>query len=440
MSSPPHPPPHLYAFGSNGSSQLGIGHTEDISTPTKCLLDSDKWKANIISFLLQHSNPNPKITQTQDPFSIKRVVAGGNHTLIQLNNGLVYAAGENTDGRCGQMYSGQSKSFSKTFKPVVLSESDDGLMPQYAFFSAISATWEASILVAKGAGYGYGPVSESERKADKVFVLGSGLKGELGLGGPFTAAGDGHRMYGFPPEGRNVVALDSGVGHTVALLSDGGVWGWGASRKGQLGGENVAEKVVWRPREINVPGGMGVTGVVCGREFTVLLGDWEKGEIIVLGNGAGFGSSFSTISASASESGSETTKGSDKWGIISNIPRAETIKGYKKVLASWHAIYIHQADGTLLSWGRNDHGQLPPADLEGVAVKDIAVGSEHGLVLLENGEVVAFGWGEHGNCGPDTDEKGDVKGVSKKTPFDLPEGLNVSGLGGGCATSWIIAE
>ncbi|KAL4797112.1 regulator of chromosome condensation 1/beta-lactamase-inhibitor protein II [Aspergillus venezuelensis] len=429
MFSPPPPPqpptPPLYALGSNGSSQLGLRHAEDTLTPKKCLFESTEWKDRIIHFLLTPSH--------QENVSIKNIVAGGNHTLIHLSNGLVYAAGENSDGRCGY-----APNQNNTFKPVVVSRSEDGLMPRYALFSAVSATWEGSILVATGAGVGFGSVSEEERKADKVFVLGSGFKGELGLGEPFTGGGGEWLMYGFPPEGTNIISLASGMGHTVAVLSDGGVWGWGASRKGQLGTENVGEKAVWRPREMNVPEGMGVTGVVCGREFTVLLGDREQGEILVLGNGGGFGTSFSTISAF--ESASETTKGVDKWGIISNIPRAEDIKGYKKVLASWHAIYIHQADGTLLSWGRNDRGQLPPADLDGVAVKDIAVGSEHGLVLLDNGEVVAFGWGEHGNCGPDTDEKGDVKGVSKKIPLDLPDGAKVVGLGGGCATSWIVTK
>ncbi|KAL4964187.1 RCC1 domain-containing protein [Aspergillus stella-maris] len=431
MSSPP-PPPPLYALGSNGSSQLALGHGEDISIPAKCVFESREWKDRIIHFLL-------RTPQEKSNVAIKNIVAGGNHTLIHLSNGLVYAAGENTDGRCG--YTGSRPN---RFRPVVVSQSEDGLSPRYALFSAVSATWEGSILVATGPGVACGPVSESERKADKAFVLGSGFKGELGLGEPFTGAGNGLRMVDFPPEGRNILSLASGMGHTVAVLSGGGVWGWGASRKGQLGIENVEEKIVWRPTEIGVPGGMRVTGVVCGREFTVLLGDRERGEILVLGNGGGVGSSFSLDSASASESGSgsgsETTKAVDKWGIISNIPRTEDIKGYKKVLASWHAIYIHKADGTLLSWGRNDRGQLPPADLDGVAVKDIAVGSEHGLVLLENGEVVAFGWGEHGNCGPETDEKGDVKGVSKKIPLELPEGKKVVGLGGGCATSWIVTE
>ena len=91
-----------------------------------------------------------------------------------------------------------------------------------------------------------------------------------------------------------------------------------------------------------------------------------------------------------------------------------------------------------MAWGRNDRGQLPPPDLPTPA--KLAVGSEHAIALLGDGRVAAFGWGEHGNCGPDTDFQGNVSGTYNV--ISLPEAVGadrkVVGVGAGCATSWMI--
>lgn len=67
----------LYAFGSNGSGQLGIGTTEDSSTPQIC-----------------HFPDGSEI-----PGVPVKIVAGGNHTLLLLDDGTVYCAGLTQDGR-----------------------------------------------------------------------------------------------------------------------------------------------------------------------------------------------------------------------------------------------------------------------------------------------------------------------------------------------------
>lgn len=77
----------LFAFGSNGSGQLGIGHDEDVSVPTRCLFEEGQ-------------TPSEEENGTQAK-TISCIVAGGNHTLILYQDGSVYAAGCNEDGRCG---------------------------------------------------------------------------------------------------------------------------------------------------------------------------------------------------------------------------------------------------------------------------------------------------------------------------------------------------
>lgn len=398
--SPAPPTPTLFAFGSNGSGQLGIGHDEDVSVPTPCIFAD-----------YTTTTPPPSPTQTRRP-RVSCIAAGGNHTLALLDDGRVYAAGMNGDGRCG-LNSNSDSSFRFGRVTVVGEEEEEEEEEKeyesggvYDVFTGVAATWEATVLVVRGRGHEGGGVDR-----DVVFVLGTGMKGELGLGREKTQARAG-RIRGFPPRGLGVVSVAAGMGHVVVVLSDGAVYGWGASRKGQLGGGLVAEKIVWEPTQIDgVP--FRVTDAVCGREFTVLCGDREKGEFVVLGSLG------------------------DKWGILSGIPAAEDVKGYLKMDASWHGVYVHQRNMSVLAWGRNDRGQLPPGDLR--SAKEVAVGSEHALALLDGRSVVAFGWGEHGNCGPNTDAQGNVKGTCNQVP--LPEGdIEVIGVGAGCATSWIIAS
>ncbi|OOF99726.1 hypothetical protein ASPCADRAFT_503699 [Aspergillus carbonarius ITEM 5010] len=367
----------LYAFGSNGSGQLGIGHIEDVSTPTKCLFE----------------NPSTS-TSTPSPASeITRIAAGGNHTLVLFSDGRVYATGMNVDGRCGGSLPGDTDPVMR-FRQVVVDGVDR--------FRDVSATWEASFLVS----------GEGERVGRKVFVFGSGGKGELGLGGGVVSVssggGDDGGWVGF---GDKVVGIASGMGHTVVVLENGEVYGWGAARKGQLGQARKGDRVVWEPVRIEEVG-FRATGAACGREFTVVVGDREKGEFVVLGSA------------------------DDRWGVLagSSIPAPVECRG---IQASWHGIYVHRQDGEVVAWGRNDRGQLPSREMG--RVMDLAVGSEHVLATVDERTVVACGWGEHGNCGPVTDPQGNVKGIC--SPIPLPEeALEVVGIGAGCATSWVITR
>lgn len=372
----------LYAFGSNGSGQLGIGHDEDVSIPTECLFQG---------------LPSSSTASTIGSAKITRIAAGGNHTLVLFSDGAVYAAGCNEDGRCG--WSSSETASQTEFRRVVVEDTVDGVVVDT--FKDVSATWEATFLVSEG---------------DKVIVFGSGAKGELGLGTNVLRAFAPATVPDFPPSGARVVSIASGMGHTVVVLSNGEVYGWGAARKGQLGESAMARKTVWAPVKVDVDGaGFGAVGAACGREFTVILGDNAAGEFAVLGSC------------------------DDKWGIRSGAPAPSSlVGGYRGLFASWHGVYIHQGDSSVVAWGRNDRGQLPPGDLP--KPSQLAAGSEHALAVIDNQTVVAFGWGEHGNCGPDVDARGNVQGRFSRVALPIERGSGVVGVGAGCATSWIIVS
>ncbi|OAX78943.1 hypothetical protein ACJ72_06744 [Emergomyces africanus] len=367
----------LYAFGSNGSGQLGIGHTDDVSVPFRCLFAHENREND------PRGISNPLVSD--EPI---RIVAGGNHTLVLFKSGAVFAAGLNKNGRCA--HDPYSLPSLLHFSRVIIVEEDGTRVDR---FKAISATWEASFFV------------DAER--GHLFACGVGSKGELGLGENFVEAIKPLRICGFPPAGQEIISISSSVSHTVATLSNGKVYGWGVSRKGQLGEGNSLKKILWVPHKIEDIS-FSARQVACGREFTAIVGNAATGDFAIFG--------------------------SDKWNILSCAPRE--IKSYATLAASWHGVYVHRQDGSTISWGRNDCGQLLPPNFP--QPTKLAIGSEHVVALIENTTVVAFGWGEHGNCGPNTDAKGNVAGRWNEIPLSIEGRNTVTGVGAGCATSWIM--
>lgn len=343
----------LFGLGSNGAGQLGIGHNDDVSKPTPCILPQNANSSTILGF-----------------------AAGGNHTLI-MSSGLLHAAGEASDSRYPLVRKYTEAKETGRFRLAAMST------------KLCSATWQSSTWV---------------DDMDRVFTCGTGNRGELGQGEGLTSLSDPKFIKDFPPSelDEQIVDLHGSMSHTVAVLLNGDVYGWGAGRKGQLG---QPSQDCWLPRKIEgVP--FDAYRAVCGREFTYIVGAPESGNHIVLG--------------------------SNKFNIISNLPK--TLPPWKEVGASWGNIFVLLRSGELLSWGRDDHGQLCPPNLP--EIEQIAVGSEHVVALTKDGKVITWGWGEHGNCGEPTDQNGDVKGMW----LELAVKGQVITIGAGCATTFIATK
>lgn len=354
----------LWAFGSNGSGQLGIGHQEDVSLPQEC-------KGEI---------PLPSS-------GIRQLAAGGNHTVAIFNDGTFASTGDNADGR-GIVPN--TKHIHTTWQQQ--QQQQEGLAgeKQEDFVRHVAATWSATT------------VCDAEAN---LRVAGTGSSGELGKGSDISVAEVATPMNNFLLPGDSIVKIASGMGHVVVVSESGEAWGWGKGRKGQLGGpaENVQ-----RPRKIeDVP--FKVVNAVCGKDFTCLFGDASSGEFLILG-----------------------LAGSDRFGVKKNAP--DSVRGWKQVAASWGSIYVLMESGELRSWGRNDHGQLSPPGLP--LLSAVAAGSEHCLGLTQDGRVLAWGWGEHGNCGMHIDDNGDVKGRWNTVAMSQP----ATNIFAGCATSFVITS
>jgi protein ATS1 len=343
-------------MGSNGSGQLGVGHREDVHNP----LEEAKLEIG-----------KAQVTQ---------IVAGGNHTLILLSDGQLWASGENRDGRCFSPQTGLNSLATNTFHKVELNS-----LPTTRV-KLCAATWEASFAVLDDG---------------RVIVAGTGRRGELGLDKAVTSALCPEVIDNFPPEGTEIVSLSASMSHVIAVLSDGDVYGWGSGRKGQLGNSPVDR---WFPHRIE-----GITfraaKATCGRDFTFIAGSPNEGQCIVLG--------------------------SDKWLVISNKP--QSVVSWQDIGSSWGSAFALLSSGEMLSWGRNDHKQLHSPTLPKIC--SMAIGSEHAICISDSGEIITWGWGEHGNCGP-IPEHGNHDFNATVVPTDSKP-LNV---GAGCATSWVIVE
>ncbi|MCJ1277690.1 hypothetical protein MMC21_005504 [Puttea exsequens] len=346
----------LYAFGSNGSGQLGIGSTEDTSTPKLCIF------------------PNgPEL-----PYEPIQISAGGNHTLLHLANHSIYISGDLVDGRD---LSQADEGSTITFRKAYISTLDQKDAYQ------CSAFWGGSVF-ATGNG--------------EIFTAGHGSKGELGCE-IISGSRQLQQLISFPKgKAKEMIAdVACGVEHVIVVMRDGRAFGWGNGRKGQL--DEPAQLVMW-PRKLNNID-FPVHRAACGREFTFLINEDGRNAII----------------------------GSDKHGLKSH--NIDDASDWKDVEASWGSMFVLNRSGKVESWGRNDHGQLPPLELPDI--EHLSAGSEHVVALTRDGRVISWGWGEHGNCGVPTDENGDVKHTWNEIPIpqsDRP--AKVVGVGAGCATSF----
>jgi protein ATS1 len=352
---------HLYVFGSNGEGQLGIPAAEIVDSPT----------------LVKNA---PLLS------GVRSIIGGDNHTLLLTGQGDVYGVGDN---RKAQLIGGTGQASQlDTFKHI-----KSGI-------SLMAATCESSAHV----------VTQGSRGQSMIHTQGSGQWGELGHGDEITGVTrvDATSTIPIVTIPGTVVDFAAGVWHYVAVLDDGSVFGWGKARLGQLG-ENFSGKVTLPTKIESIP--FTPRRVVCGKDFTYLVGDPNTGEHIILGK--------------------------DKFNIVSSMP--QNITGWKSIGATWHAIFVLFDDGKLIAWGRNALWELIPPGLP--LISKIAVGSEHVLAITQDDELISWGWGKHGNCGnlshlQERVKNDMVSGFWNK--IELPQKIKT--IGAGFCTSFVFTR
>jgi protein ATS1 len=393
----------VYALGSNGSGQLGVGHAEDVvGQPQRCIFQRRSWHQD------HDDGREPRVTDVTSG-QVDKMVAGGNHTLLLTTDGRLFTA-----GRHGFGYVTSSLEFHEqthNFYPAMYGDGDDEGWETKGTITDVAATWEASFVVV------------DDRL---VYACGAGHKGEVGLGPDVTSSAGLKEVFDISLEDREdfyaagppvkIIAIAASMAHVVVLLSSGHVFGWGSCRKGQLGEKVKPNQILWRPTRIDGDIPIKPERVVAGKDYTIFFAQGQPP--VICGD----------IKGTCNSQDLDRHLQSDVHTVVSG----------------WSSVHLFSspsgptaAAAAVKSLGKNNHGQLAPAGLPPILF--LAAGSEHCVALLADGEVVAWGWGEHGNCGQPLDDRGNVVDRWNVIPLPAPFG-RVTKVAAGCATSFLICD
>jgi alpha-tubulin suppressor-like RCC1 family protein len=413
----------LWGMGWNYQGQLGDGHPVTVSPPYGIDLPEQILPGGVtaVSAGGQHSliimtngslwamgfNTSGQlgdgVTATSPPYgaslpvqivtsNVVAVAAGGNHSLFLKSDGSLWAMGANNNGQLGD----------GTFVNTNL--------PEEIVFSNV---------VAIAAGNNHSLFLKSD---GSLWAMGFNTQGELGDGTYSTTAPHG---VSHPEQivASGVTAIAAGFEHSLFIKSDGSLWGMGAASTGQLGGGSSIKTN--RPAQIVVS---GVTAIAAGSLHSLFLK--SDGTLWAVGyNGYG-----------------ELGDGSFKETVIPEqifpapLPPGSTVT---KISAGYeHSLFV-RSDGSLWAMGHDNYGQLGyggpynnatnrPEQIIG-NVKAIAAGFGHSLFIETNGSLWAMGYNGEGELGDGTTNLGSYK----LTPEEIVQS-NVTAVAAGQYNSLFI--
>jgi len=249
-----------------------------------------------------------------------------------------------------------------------------------------------------------------------VYAWGRNEYGQLGNGvtatnSPIPVA---VKTTGTSMDGKTIMQVAAGATHSLALATDGTIYAWGKNEYGQLGNDStinspipVAVKTAGTPMD-----GKKIIQIHAGYEHSLALA--SDGTVYTWGRN-NYGQLGKNDATDAHIPAAVRTLGTPMAGKI--IVQLAAGNSQSIALAS---------DGTVYTWGWNQHGQLgngttmnsriPVAvvtagtPLAGKVVSQIAAGNAHALAMTDDGTMYTWGWNQHGQLGNGT------TGMDAKTP------------------------
>jgi uncharacterized protein (TIGR03437 family) len=223
------------------------------------------------------------------------------------------------------------------------------------------------------------------------------------------------------------VAIAAGLGHSMALKSDGTVWAWGLNAAGELGNGNTSSTHV----PVQVSGLTAMVAIAAGGEHSLALA--SDGTVWAWGfNGAG---------------GLGNGNGA---AMNSNIPvHVSGLTGAVAIACGEYHSLALTSDGKVWSWGNNANGELGtgntnntdvPVQVSGLTGIVAIAGAAYTSFALESaGTVLGFGYNADGELGngnyTDSNVPVQVSGLTGVVAIAAGQyfGLAVSG---GTAWTW----
>lgn len=236
----------------------------------------------------------------------------------------------------------------------------------------------------------------------RVYGWGDNSFGQLGNSGTANSSSAVAVKMSGALLGKSVTAVAAGARHSLALAADGKVFAWGANGNGQLG--NNTETPSLEPAAVKMDGalaGKTAIAIAAGDDFSMVLTSdgrvfgWGSNENGQLGNGSNLSSLVAVPVA------------------VNGVLAGKTIS---QISAGGSHCLARTSDGLVVSWGSNRSGQLGDGTNEDrnapiiVAnnsalrkpVALVAAGGSHSLAVSETGILAAWGGNNSGQLGDGT--------------------------------------
>jgi len=237
------------------------------------------------------------------------------------------------------------------------------------------------------------------------------------------------------------VTVAAGLYHSMALHGDGSLWAWGRNDWGQLGSTvgNGPMQVVF-PTLNNQT--VKVAAMDAGAGFSVALDTdgrvwaWGTNGDCQLGNGGVAGSAVPA----------QVTKDD-----------SQPLTGVVAIAAGLHSVLAVREDGTVWAWGDNTNGLLGIGDgvntdrCRAVSIPlalggstavpvDVAMGSDHSLLLLSDTTLMAWGNNSYGQLGTGSYPDGSPSPASAATAIPVPNFTGVTQISAGVGQSLAVVS
>lgn len=397
----------VYAWGDNDSGQLGNGLIQRLQSPT------------FISI--------PNLSQGE---TISSIHAGFKHTFAITSNNQLYAWGLNTQGQLGD-YSLVSKSTPRIITISMLGDS------AYSLQTNLSNNSTSFLTTTQGHVYGWGQNQNGKLGDDstifrtspvkvnftdlspgehvlsiksgnlhsialtnqgKIFSWGDGSSGALGTGGTTSRLIPTVTPINALISNEIIVAIEVGGNHSLALTSNGRVFGWGLNSRGQLGIGSTINSLT--PTLLTFPNLLSserIQSIHAGNEHN----------FAITTNGRVFGWGFNASNVLGNNTSVNSTVSLPTLFTF-NLNQGETITKIYPGITHNFAITSAQR---VFAWGLNSSGQLglgnssnrtTPTLVDfsgsltfGETMVDFALGSTHSIAITSSGRV--FTWGNNSN-------------------------------------------
>ena len=289
-----------------------------------------------------------------------QVSAGGNQTIALKADGNLYAWGSNIAGQLGDG-SGTDRN-----APVVVSGGNTPTWKQVAVGDQFAVAIRNGTTTGTGAGGG------------TLWAWGNNQNGRLG---------DGTQVNKTAPvqigKDSDWASVSVGLGHVLAIKTNGLLYAWGRNFNGQLGDGTTVGKLV--PTKITIASAPTATWLAVSAGETHSLGIQKDGSLWAWGG--------NVYGQTGNGGTTDVTTGPVQIGTLSWTAVAA---------GSFHSVAI-RADGTLYAWGQNSSGQVGNSGSANVSTpvqidtvnnwNVISAGGLHSMGVRKDGTL--WGWGSN---------------------------------------------